>query len=265
MLRRLATDSLSTNGHLNPIQGCKGSAGPTPDETRRCALREHCQRAAPLNSSPTTGGPVAENASDERKAALTTHRLEALADGIFAIAMTLLVLNLNVPELGAAAADARLSRDLLAMWPHFSTYALSFFLLAVFWHIHHRQFHLIKQVNEPLLWLNVAALMLVALIPFSTSLQSEYGNLRTGAIFFEANMLAAGLAFAAQFRYASRNHRLVDPKLDPQVIAGALRRGLVLPVVSAVAMGISLVSPANSGLVYLAIPFILRSGPMRRT
>ncbi len=192
---------------------------------------------------------------------MNKNRLETLVDGIFAISMTLLVLNLRLPQVGA---ETTLARELLGMIPHFQSYVLSFYLLAVFWVIHHRQLRHVAKVDEPFLWLNVLAMVFVALIPFSTSLEGEYGNLQAAAIFFEANLLLAGLAFAAQFAYAAHGHRLLQPDTDQSVIDRALRRSMVMPVVSAVAIALTFVTPSYGTLAYLSIPVILRHKSMRR-
>lgn len=188
---------------------------------------------------------------------LTTKRVESLTDGVFAIAMTLLVLNLRVPVISEDIAKQTLPGALLSLRPHFFAYGLSFFLLAVFWIIHHRQFHTIKRADQGLLWINIVALIFIVLLPFSTSLIGEYENVQLAAIFFEGNLLAAGLAFYFNYWYATANHRLVDPDLDERAIVIGRRRNLVIPVVSLVAIGLSFVSPQYSTLAYALIPFIL--------
>lgn len=191
---------------------------------------------------------------------MNKNRLETLVDGIFAISMTLLVLNLRLPQVNA---ETTLYRELLNMTPHFQSYVLSFYLLAVFWVVHHKQMRHISRVDEPFLWLNILAMVFVALIPFSTSLEGEYGNLQAAAVFFEGNLLAAGLAFSAQWAYASKNHRLLEPSVDQAVIDRALRRSAVMPIVSGVAIALSFVTPGYSTLAYLAIPVVMRHRSMR--
>lgn len=189
---------------------------------------------------------------------LTTKRIETLTDGVFAIAMTLLVLNLHVPVVKEVLAPQALPQALLNLSPHFFAYTLSFVLLAVFWIVHHRQFHQIKRADERLLWINVVILMFVALIPFSTSLMGEYENAQIAAVFFEVNMMFAGLALYVNWWYATAGHRLVDEDLDARRIARAGMRNLLVPGVSVIAIGVSFVTPSYSTMAYLLIPFILR-------
>ena len=105
---------------------------------------------------------------------LTTRRIEALADCIFAFAMTLLVLTLTLPDV--MQTKLSLSQLLVAQWPKFFNYALSFLLLAVFWVIHHQQFHVIRRTDSRHVWINVGILMFVALMPFSTDVVGDYGG-----------------------------------------------------------------------------------------
>ncbi|KKN04314.1 hypothetical protein LCGC14_1098650 [marine sediment metagenome] len=190
-------------------------------------------------------------------AVMSTKRVEALTDGVFAIAMTLLVLNIELPVIPEGATSKMLPKLVLGLWPAFFNYALSFFLLAVFWIVHHRQFHFIKAIDQKLLWINILGLMLIALIPFSTSLIAEYGDVQIAAIFFECNLLGIGLIFYMNWRYATSKRHLIDSDLSAQMILSRKKRYLTVPFVSLVAIGLSFLTPDWSELAYLTIPFIL--------
>lgn len=185
-------------------------------------------------------------------------RSVALTDGIFAIAMTILVLSIEVPD-SADLAGRTLGEYLLDNWVEFFNYALSFILLGVFWIIHHKQMEVIRRFDGALLWLNIIGLMFVCLIPFSTSLMGEYGAEQVAAVLFEANMMAIGLFFFLMWAYATKGMRLVDAEeVSPGHVRRGRRRNLVIPGVSAVAIAISFISPDYSTLAYIAIPVILR-------
>lgn len=188
---------------------------------------------------------------------MTTHRIEALTDGIFAIAMTLLVLTLDLPEATKQLTQTGLDRLLLEQIPKFSNYVLSFILLAIFWIVHHQQSHFIKLTDHRHLWLNMLILMFVSLMPFSTSLMGDYPNDWLARFFFGANMFAIGILFNLNWVYATKNHRLVDPSLSRQRIVMGKKRGAVTPLVSLLAMGLSLVHAPVSSYVYILIPIIL--------
>jgi len=107
--------------------------------------------------------------------ALTPNRLEFLTDGVFAIVMTLLVLEISIPEIAHPSLQVELPRRLLELWPKLYSYLLSFFVLGTLWTLHHRSFHSIKRSDNVLLWLNIFFLMFVALMPFTTSIVGNYG------------------------------------------------------------------------------------------
>jgi len=93
-------------------------------------------------------------------------------------------------------------------------YFLAFFILASFWIAHHAQVDRLRHIDRTFLWINIAMLMFVALVPFSVSLIGDYPGETFAAVIFEANLLAIGLIFAAQWRYAAHDNRLVRPGTD---------------------------------------------------
>jgi len=195
--------------------------------------------------------------SDASELGMTTHRIEALTDGIFAIAMTLLVLTLDLPELEKGLTQTGLHQLLLAQRDKFLNYGLSFVLLAIFWIIHHEQFHVIKRTDRKHLWINIFALMFIVLIPFSTSLVGDYPDDWMAEFFFGSNMFIIGVLFNSNWAYATKGHRLVEPGLDRRRIALGKKRGTVTPLVSLLAMGLSLMHPQLSCYLYILIPLIL--------
>jgi len=188
---------------------------------------------------------------------LSTKRIQALTDGVFAIAMTLLVLNLKVPTIPEGAAAQVLPKLVLGLWPDFFNYALSFILLAIFWIVHHRQFHFIKAIDQRLLWINILGLMFIALIPFSTSLIAQHGDVQVAALFFQCNLLAIGSIFYMHWSYATGKRHLIDPDLSAQMILLNKKRNLVIPTISLVCIGLSFLTPDWSEVPYFAIPFIM--------
>jgi uncharacterized membrane protein len=198
---------------------------------------------------------MAASSSDASQPGMTTHRIEALADGIFAIAMTLLVLNLALPEAGKGLTG--LHSLLFGQLDNLFCYALSFVLLAIFWIRHHQQFHFIKRTDGKHLWINIFFLMFVALMPFSTSLVGDYSNEPLAEVFFGSNIFMLSMLLLCSWTYATNHHRLVDPSLDAPRIALAKKRGTVTMLVAVLAMGLSFVNPQISSLAYLLIPVFL--------
>lgn len=188
---------------------------------------------------------------------MTTNRIEALTDGIFAVAMTLLVLNLKLPQGGVEDVEADLLGLITGHSHVFSNYAMSFLLAAVFWIQHHQQSSVIKRTDRNHIWLNIILLMFVSLIPFSTSLINDYHDDWMASIFFGMNMFILGSLFYVNWDYATKNHRLVALSLDPHRIAVGKKRGAVTPIISLFAMALALVDAPLSSLAYLLIPVIL--------
>lgn len=182
----------------------------------------------------------------------TTKRIETLVDGIFAIAMTLLVLNLSIPQLTGPVQDPNLQALLIKLLPKLFTYALSFVLLAIFWRINHNQFYYIKKVDTPLLWITILWLMFVALVPFSTSLTGEYGHLQSAQIFFDLNLLAIGLLSALTWYYATEK-KFTNKKLSLEDINRFRKINMMLPIASLFAIALTFITPSWSSLAYASI------------
>ncbi|HTO47910.1 MAG TPA: TMEM175 family protein [Burkholderiales bacterium] len=123
-------------------------------------------------------------------------RIEALTDGIFAVAMTLLVLDLRLPETLAAIDDAGLRKALLALLPKLESYVISFLVLCIFWLGHHRLMHLVRGVDHLFLWRNLLFILFITFVPFSTSLMGQYRSLDDAPLVYGVNL---GLVLAAQF------------------------------------------------------------------
>lgn len=149
---------------------------------------------------------------------LSPKRIETLNDGVLVIVMTLLVLNLTIPELKESETE-KLSQELLEMFPKFYAYILSFVVLGIFWVIHHYQFHYIRRPDGVLLWINLAFLMSVALIPFTTSLVGEYHQEKVAVILYEINLVISLFLLYAIWAYATGSHRLVDSDIEQRDLA----------------------------------------------
>jgi uncharacterized membrane protein len=179
--------------------------------------------------------------------AVSPHRLQALADGVFAIAMTLLVFDLSIP---AATEDGGLGGALRDMWPEFLGYLLSFLVLGVFWLIHHMVFDSIKRYDTTLVWLNIVYLMFAAFIPFSTGLFGEHGATPITAIIYGLNMLVVFDLGWAIWSYATDRYRLVDTAIDPALIWGGRVMGAVYSLVMVPPILIAFAFPIVSFSLY---------------
>src|SRR3954463_3135594 len=183
-----------------------------------------------------------------------TARLEAFSDGGFAIAVTLLVLELHVPEVE----PGRLWHGLVREWPQFAAYLSSFFVIGIMWVNHHSMFKQIRRSDRSLLFLNLLLLLWTALLPFPTGLIAR--NLGEGGIdakvaeaVYGANLTLAAIAFSLIWAYAVRGRRLIDHDMTPEQERASIARFSIGTFVYAATIGIAFISPELA----LAMQFLL--------
>ena len=138
--------------------------------------------------------------------------------------MTLLVLEIVIPELSHSEVANELPKRLLELLPDIWSYATSFIILGFFWISHDGRFHYIKRANRTLLWITVFYLMFIAFIPFSTALIGQYGDQQISVIIYGINIIIVQTWACLQWKYATKEHRLVDSDLDPKFIVKMSRR-----------------------------------------
>ena len=187
---------------------------------------------------------------------LTKGRIEALTDGVFAIVMTLLVLEISVPQISSHSAEtvgAELFKRLFDLWPKIFSYGISFVILAIYWRAHHRQFHYIKHADGILIWTNIMFLMAVSFLPFSTSLLGEYIDQQVSVFIYGGNSIIIAFFLYIQWRYATDHHRLVDKILDPNILRRLPTRVLIGIISYLIAIGVSFVNIQLSVLLFTLI------------
>jgi uncharacterized membrane protein len=182
-----------------------------------------------------------------------TERVAAFSDGVFAIAVTLLVLDLKLRDLPPHASNAELAQALIDTAPQIFTYVLSFLVVGLYWITHHRLFAFIKRYDSRLLWLNVLALLCVAFLPFPSSVMGEYGNRPVAVMLFAATLAATGLAQTLIWWYASHGWRLVDRDLEPELIRYVMLRGLIAVAVFLLSIPVALIDTTLAQLSWLLI------------
>ncbi len=151
-------------------------------------------------------------------------RILALSDGVFAIAVTLLILDIAVP---ATTSDDALPKVLLGLWPRYLAYALSFLVISRFWVIHHQAFRLIARDNATLVWLNLLLLMCVAFLPFPTAVLGDHAGSAAAAVLYAVSVGLASTASAAYWWYASGSGKLLRPDVGRAQIRAIRARSLV--------------------------------------
>lgn len=153
-------------------------------------------------------------------------RLAALSDGLFAVAMTLLVLDLKVPAAEAIHSEQALLAALAGLAPRLLIYLMSFLTLGIFWVGQQTQLNHFVRGDRYLTWIHLAFLFAVTLMPFSTSLMAEMVTLRTALVVYWLNILALGVILFASWRYARRAGLIASDA--PPAIDGAVERRIVI-------------------------------------
>jgi len=169
-------------------------------------------------------------------------RIVNLSDGVFAIAITLLVLDIRVPDIPENMVPSQLPGALLSLWPKYLGYILSFVGISAFWLIHHSIFRSIRSYDRILLYLNFLFLMVVAFVPFPTSLLGEYGDHQLPVAIYAATLAVGRLLLTAIHWYSMRDDRLLDGPQDPATVRFFLIRGLTIPTIFLLSIGISFFS-----------------------
>jgi uncharacterized membrane protein len=169
-------------------------------------------------------------------------RIAALSDGVFAIAMTLIVLEIRVPDPGPIATEQDLWNALMTLGPRLITYLLSFLTLGIFWNAQQTQLNLFANADRDLTWLHLAFLATVALMPFSTSLLAEFITFRLALLAYWANIFLLGVLVYVAWIYAEA-HGLVSPDADPGVSRAIKRRIVVAQGLYAFGALLSFINP----------------------
>lgn len=189
-----------------------------------------------MNSNSTS---PRENISQADKLGL--ERLIFFSDAVFAISITLLALDIRLPNIDGPISNADLLQSLLSLWPQYLGYVVSFLVIGALWIGHHRKFLLIQRYDRWLLFLNLLLLMSIVFIPFPTSIISEFGNL-TATVFYALAIGVAGMLSALVWWYAARNNRLVTHTLDMKKRWRELLNPLRVTLVFFVSVGLAFIN-----------------------
>lgn len=158
---------------------------------------------------------------------LDKSRLEALTDGILAVAMTLLVLELKLDGTESISNETHLLNHLLEIERTFNVYMISFVVLGMYWIAHSLQFHYVKHVDRGMIWINLLFMLLVTLVPFTTNVMISLEQLVTPIVLYGVNQFLLAFTLILNINYLARHPALADPSLTPEA-ASFIHRRLVL-------------------------------------
>lgn len=180
---------------------------------------------------------------------MTPGRLEAFADGVFAIAATLLIIDIRLPE----ELHEALGQELLEIWPQYAAYAVSFVTIGIMWVNHHTLIRQIERVDRPFLFLNLGLLACIAFVPFPTRILAEFVRTdegQAGALLYGITLTTTAVFFLSIWLYASHRGRLLHPRVDPKEVSGITRSYLPGAPSYAAATLVALVSPEASAALF---------------
>ena len=181
---------------------------------------------------------------------MNKNRLEAFSDGVFAIVITLLVLEIKVPHVPGP----ELKQALFQLMPKFFSFALSFVIIGVYWVAHHNMMNFIAKTDRVSLWLNILVLFTICIIPFPTALIGDYPKETAPVVFYGFTLMAVNLSGTWFWVYNTKNNRLSHPNLNPAFSKKVMYLHLSPVLLYLVAIVFSLFSVTISYFIYLLVP-----------
>src|SRR5918912_1164157 len=161
---------------------------------------------------------------------LGLERIVFFSDAVIAIAITLLALEIRLPEVHSGE---EIPAALLSLWPRYLGFVVSFLVVGSYWYAHHRVFRVVRRYDDTLIWLNILFLLCIAFVPFASAVLGEHGDERSAVVFYTLVMIVTGLVQTLLWVYATHRHRLVDARLSRRAIRIGTARALAPPVVLA--------------------------------
>jgi len=177
-------------------------------------------------------------------------RILALSDGVFAIALTLLILEIAVP---ATTTNADLPKALLALWPRYLAYLVSFVVIARFWGTHRLAFRLIGRDDPMLVWLNLLMLLFVSFLPFPTAVLGQHFGSPAAAVLYATSVTLAAIASAAYWWYASGRGGLLRPDAPRAQVRALRARSVSIPVFFALTLPVAAFAPYAAEILWILI------------
>ena len=162
----------------------------------------------------------------ERRIEKQIDRIAFFSDAVFAIAMTLLALELRIP----VGKSVDVAHELGALWPSYLTFALSFLVIGLYWNAHHRLFGMLHRYDRGLIWLNLLLLFCIVVLPFPTSVLGRHESADASYVFYALWVALTGLSSAMLTRYATHDRRLVDEAFDERYLRFLVARAATTPL-----------------------------------
>jgi uncharacterized membrane protein len=194
--------------------------------------------------------------SQSRVPSLPKARLEAFSDGVIAIIVTILVLEIHVPSLNGADIDELLYAAMAHALPTVAAYAASFIVVLVFWTAHQHLMHSLVRVDRNLQWLNGLFLMVLAFVPAPTAIIGQYPQTKGATVLYGAVLALSGLAFALMRWYATARPGLMHESISRADRARAVWRGMLSPILYGAGAVIGLIDRHLAWALFLVVPLL---------
>ncbi|RCJ22228.1 hypothetical protein A6770_30025 [Nostoc minutum NIES-26] len=195
---------------------------------------------------------------DRQNNELTTNRIEAFSDGVFAIAITLLILEIRLPS-QADATHGSLAAALLTIWPSYFAYIFSFAIVGIYWVNHHYIFKIYQKTDHVFNLLNLFFLMCISFLPFPTEVLGRHlldvSEQRTTIAFYVFGLLLPAIAWFLTWIYACSNYRLIDAKLSPSFVRYLTRQYGLAVVIYLVTLLVALIQPGVALAIAVGLTF----------
>lgn len=197
-----------------------------------------------------------DNSPRARRVFTSLERINAFSDGVFAVAITLLVLSIAVPAIKGAHTNASLWRSLSAVWGHFFAYVLSFLIIGAFWYRHHDLFDHLQRGDSLMVRLNTMLLMAIVFVPYATSLIGRYGDISLAVAIYGVTMAVTCILMESLCLYATKGRRLVGEDFDYEFAYQFTTRYVSVALVFLASAGLAFIN-ASAGLYFLLLMVVL--------
>ncbi len=191
---------------------------------------------------------------ENRSFFISTSRIEAFSDGVFAIVITLLAFQFKVPKFTSEATIQQNFQELLKLSPHFISFVFSFLFVAVFWINHHQLYHTIKEADRKLLWYNIHLLFWITIIPFPTAMVGDHPDIPAAVMSLAFVLMMASLAAYIVRRYSYFRASLVDENLSIDSIKDGLTKNVLAIILNFAAI---LIAPYSVKICYFTFIIVL--------
>ena len=184
-------------------------------------------------------------------------RLEAFSDGVFAIVITLLILDIKLPKVDYNDLPAAL----YIILPNISVYVLSFLIIGMYWVFHHYTFMFMKEADGVLLWLNILVLLFISFLPFPTSLMGQYPYQTIPIVMYGLNLLCANAVGFISLLYLNKNKQLTTEMFTPKLFRSQMHTYISVNVMYMICIGLAFFMPKFSSFLFgiISVYLIIRS------